>query len=346
MSIIRYRFPSRLLVLPNTCCFFSDTHIQHESDLFEVIYKFDCGEIATIYITSLGAFGFEFHDSSYLGSIDALAFSGEGLIPDEVVKNEKKIHDLQEARIEFINFVCAVIFGRICGRGYRPLVGATYNGQDRVAEFDFIEGKIRLLKWSYSVIQEIQTKINNYLNIGTRKIEIMLISSHEIDDSISYLAHVLLRKESFEYANMQRCMTINYQAAILHNKQHAAASFILNFSVIESLILEIFMAYGLVNQSSIKSFAVKKHHVSKITKKDFKEKSIQPLVKILYEGELIDYFLFNRIEEARKIRNNLLHKGEAIDPKDSGSCQTTVRDLWTFLIDAPFELVAGWSYFR
>lgn len=346
MSVIRYKFPNRLLVLANTCHFFGDEPIKHESDLFQVIRKFNCGEIATIYITSIGAFGFEFHDSSYLGSIDALDFRGEGLVPHEIYENEKEIHNLQENRIEFINFVCAVIFGRICGKGHKPLIGATYNGQDQVAEFHIYNGKINLSKWSYHIIQKIQTKINDNLDVETQEFRPTYILNHEIDDSISYLTHVLSRQESFEHASIQRCMTINYQAAILHNKQHAAASLLLNFSVIESLILEIFMAYGLVAQSSTKSFATKKHHVSKITRKDFKNKSINLLIKILHEGKLIDQYLFDRIEQARIIRNNLLHKGEAINPKDSGTCQTTVRDLWVFLIDAPFELAAQWTYFR
>lgn len=340
MSIARYKFPNCLLVLPNTQYFFSD--IRSESDCFKIIRKFDCSEIATVYITSSGAFGFEFKDSGYLASVDALYFSGQGAVPEDVIENENKIHQLQEARVEFINFVSAVFFGRICGKGFRALVGATYNGQDRVAEFELFKGKIYLLRWSNFITQEIQNKLRNKME----KSEIIFASNDEVDDSISYVSHVLSRKKSFEKASIERCMTMNYQAAILHSQQHAAASLLLNFSVIESLILEIIMAYGLVGQSSVKSFATKSHNVSRISNRDFKNAPIQRLINRLYEGNLIDYFLFDRIESARKIRNNLLHEGETIDPKDSGNCQTTVRDLWTFLLDAPFELVTGWSYFR
>ena len=73
---------------------------------------------------------------------------------------------------------------------------------------------------------------------------------------------------------------------------------------------------------------------------------IVKVIETLHKGGLFNDYLYQRIESARNKRNNLMHKGAKISPKDSGDCQTIVRDLWGFLIDTPFELIAGWSYLR
>jgi hypothetical protein len=234
-------------------------------------------------------------------------------------------------------------FGRISGKGCRSLDGAIYNGQDRLAGFRFTQDGI-IIDWKNLIFQLVQDKINNNLSRSRQSNHLL---DSEIDDAISYVQHALQRQSDFEYADLQRCMTMNYQAAILHNQQHAAASLLLNFSVAESLILEIFEVYGLVNNSSIKSFATKIHNASKISRKDFKNAPIELLIKNLHEGNLLDHYLFQRIESARKARDNLMHKGDGTScPKDSGPCQSIVRDLWEFLLETPFELMTGWSYLR
>ena len=52
----------------------------------------------------------------------------------------------------------------------------------------------------------------------------------------------------------------------------------------------------------------------------------------------------SQLKTAREQRNKLMHKGELLDPIESGQFQSAVRDLWVFLIDPPFELNSGWSY--
>ena len=327
MPIIKSKFTNQLIVLPNTKYFFGEA--QSENELDKVVRTFDCAGVATVYITFLGTFGFAFH--------------GEGLIPEDVIKNEAEIYSLQEARILFINFVAAAFFGRVSGKKNMALIGAMYNGQDRVTGFEIIDGKTFLRYTSY-IARAIQDKVDSELN--TKSSQSFLLSNVVIDDAISHVQHVLQRQNDLEHADLQQCMAMNYQAAILHSQQHTAASLALNFSVIESLVHEIFIAYGLVDNKSAKLFVSKTHKVSKILKKDFDKASIYLLTKKLYEGGLFDSYLYQRIESARKMRNNLTHKGTKIDHRDSGDCQTVVRDIWEFLIDTPFELNAGWSYLR
>lgn len=340
MSITHSRFPNRILVLPNTSYFFGK--VQTMNDIWKVTRMFDCAGVATVCITSMGTFGFTFPDSSDLASVDVLKFRGQGIVPEEVMENDDRIHDLQERRMLFINFVSAAFFGRVAAKAHTSLSGTLYNGQDRITGFEIVQDTVSIQETEL-ISRAIEEKMNALSN---RKQLNHFLKESDIDDAISYVQHVLERLNDFEYADMQSCMVINYQAAILHNQQHAAASLALNFSVIESLVREIFMAYGLVASRTAKSFATKQHNVPQISKNAFDEMKADKAMKTLHSGGLLDDYLYQRLDSVRKKRNNLMHKGVMISPRDSGDCQTLVRDLWAFLIDTPFELIAGWSYLR
>ena len=257
------------------------------------------------------------------------------------MKSEDEIHILQEKRMSFVNFVSASFFGRVSAKTHKSLTGAIYNGQDKIAGFDIVQGAVSI-QWTELLIDLIQKKVN-YLN--SIKWQNHLLKDNDIDDAISYTNHLLQRQNDFQHADLQSCMVMNYQAAILHNQQHAAASLALNFSVIESLAREIFMVYGLAKNSTVKPFATKQHNIVKISKK-IDGMKIGKVIENLHKCGLFNDYLYQRLEIARNNRNNLMHKGSRISPRDSGDCQTIVRDLWAFLVVTPFELNAGWSYRR
>jgi hypothetical protein len=340
MSIKKSKFPNRLLVLPNAKYFFGK--VQTTNDLWKVVRTFDCNGVANVFITSIGTFSFIFPDSSDLASIDVLKFCGHGNIPEEVMVNEDDIHKLQEKRMLFVNFISAVFFGRICANTHKSLIGALYNGQDKIAGFNIKQDTVTI-QWTELIARSIQEKVDA-LNSG--KLQYYFLKESDIDDAISYIQHILQRQNDFEYADLMSCMVMNYQAAILHNQQNAAASLALNFSVIESLAREIFIAYGLVNNSTVKPFASKQHNITTISRRAFNGMRIVNIIETLHQGNLINDYLYQRLETARMKRNNLMHKGATISPKDSGDCQTLVRELWAFLVNTPFELSAGWSYLR
>ena len=340
MFVLKHQFSSTLLVLPNDRYFFGDIHTENE--IRTVAFHFTCKGIADIYITNIGEFCFSFHDSGLLRSIDILRTRGEGVIPDEVVENEAHIHSLQENRILFVNFVAAVFFGRVSGRKHTSLDGAIYNGQDKVDSFSLSVEGISSPRLEF-IVQGIREKVKA---LNDSRWKIFLLSPEEIEDAVLYVQNMLARHNEFQHANLQRCMVMNYQAAILHKQQHAAASLVLNFLVIESLVQELFFAYGLVDGSTVKSFATRSHTVQCISRKCFKNSTVNELIEKLHEGNLLDDYIHQRIQETRRFRNGIMHKGEMLSPKESGSPQTVVRDLWILLIDAPFELVSGYSYRR
>ena len=340
MPIERSRFPNTLLVLPNSRYLFRK--LKNENDFFDVVRMFDCAGIATLVITSVGTFGFIFPDTSPLASIDILRFNGSGSVPEEVMDNDNAIHALQEKRILFMNFVSAAFFGRVCAKAHTSLADAAYNGQDKITAFSVIKGKVAV-QWTPILDQSVGQKIRDF-NVG--KLNNYILKNEEIDDGLLFIQHLLQRQNDFEYADLQSCMVMNYQAAILHNQQHAAASFALNFSVMESLAREMFMAYGLLKGSVAKSFATKPHSILLFSRSTFNDMKFQKVLEILHEGDLLNDYLYKRLDGARVKRNSLMHRGVHISPKDSGDSQTIVRDLWEFLVDTPFELIAPWSYRR
>ncbi len=340
MSIERSKFPFTLLVLPNTRYFFEKP--QTTDDFFKVVRIFDCAGVAKLVIASVGTFGFIFPDSSSLASIDILRFTGPGSVPQEVMDNDVAIHNLQEKRILFINFVSAAFFGRICAKAHTSLADAVYNGQDKITAFAVVKDNVAI-QWTAILDRAVGDKISTF-NAG--KSDHYVLKNADIDDALLYIQHLLQRQHDFEYADLQSCMVMNYQAAILHNQQHAAASFALNFSVIESLAREVLTAYGLVDGSIAKPFATKPHSIARISRRTFDGMKFYKVLETLHSGALLNNYLYQRLEDARNKRNSLMHKGVHISPKDSGDCQTLVRDLWEFLVDTPFELNAPWSFRR
>lgn len=340
MPIERSKFPNTLLVFPSSRYFFRKP--QSADDFFNVVRMFDCAGVATLVITSVGTFGFVFPDTSPLASIDILRFTGSGSVPEEVMDNDNAIHGLQEQRVLFMNFVSAAFFGRVCAKVHTSLADAVYNGQDKITAFAVTKGSVAT-QWTPILDQSVGQKISNF-NAG--KLENYVLKNDEIDDGLLYIQHLLQRQNDFEYADLQSCMVMNYQAAILHNQQHAAASFALNFSVMESLARELFTAYGLVEGSVAKSFATKPHSIPLVPRWTFNGMKFYKALETLHDGGLLNDYLYNRLDGARVKRNSLMHKGVNISPKDSGDCQTIVRDLWEFLVDTPFELNAPWSYRR
>lgn len=340
MPIKRSKFPSTLLVLPNSRYFFRKP--QRGSDFLSVVRMIDCAGLATLVITSVGTFGFIFPDTSLLASIDILRFTGSGSVPEEVMDNDSAIHSLQEKRVLFMNFVSAAFFGRACAKAHTSLADVLYNGQDKITAFALTGGNIAV-QWIPALNESVGQKISDF-NAG--KLNNYILKDDQIDDGLSYIQHLLQRQNDFEYADLQSCMVMNYQAAILHNQQHASASFALNFSVMESLAREILTAYGLVDGSAAKPFATKPHSIPIISRGTFNRMKSIEVFKTLHDGGLSDHYLHQRLDGARIKRNSLMHKGVSITPKESGDCQTIVRDLWALLIDTPFELNAPWSFRR
>ena len=341
MPIERSKLAKQLLILANTEYLFGE--VKHPNDLWAVTRAFDCDGIATVYISTIGTFGFIFPEYSKLASIDILTQVGPGLAPQEVMDNDDEIHKLQDRRVLFMNFIVAALFGRVIAMAHTAITGAFYSGQDKITSFA-LNNNTTAIQWTEFLDQLIGTKI---LALRAGRLKHRVLANTAIDDGISYISHLLQRHKEFAYADLQSCMLMNYQAAILHNQQQAAASYALNFSAIESLVRELFLAYGFVDGIGAQHFATRKCNIAKkVSKQTFKDMKLSRVLEMVGESGLLDGYLCQRLEDARKKRNNLMHKGVVVDPRESGGLQCIVRDIWALLIDSPFELNAGWAYRR
>jgi hypothetical protein len=287
----------------------------------------------------LGAIAFTFLDKGPLASIIQYKTTGSGILADQVMKNHDEIVDLQGRRLIFANFIAAALFGRLSAIRHSALTGAHFAGMDEIIACTPSGTKI-ITEHSKHFEELITPKIKL---VRQKPDHVIVTKAEEITEAIKFVSHIAERENEFESADLQACMVMNYQAAILHNEQHAAGSLALNFSVAEALIDEIFLAYGIVGDLPAKSFAKASHSVPNISKTKFSKMRLAQKILALTDGKLVDFYLAQRLDEARNIRNQLMHRAAIVSVTEAGHMQSVVRDLWSHLIDGPFELLTGWS---
>lgn len=329
--------PSKILVFPN-CRYGFGRSLSLDRPM-KVTRSFEYSGIAHVYLTSIGAIGFDFIQEGELASFDILESRTAGVVPDEVMENNKAIVGLQQRRQTFMNFIAAALFGRILAKQHCALEGASYCTLDKIFLFRIEDEEMRIEPHA-QLIRTISSQLNAYQAASNS----FGIDERYLDDAIDFVGELSRRESVYEQADIRLCMEMGYQASILHANQHAAASLALNVSVLETLVGELFLLYGLVGSREPKEFCRKLHSIQKISNGQFKDSTLNNRLKILVDGGLIDVYLYDRAEQARSLRNELMHKGKTVTAEASGACQTVLRDFWALLVEPPFELITGWSY--
>lgn len=337
MHIHARPLPDSFLINPNRENFFGE--VRNGENYLEIVGTFTFKDIAAIHLTRLGAIGLQFLEGGPLASIVALRTSGSGMEPDHVTQNRAEVTDLQGRRVVFANFIAAALFGRISALRRSALSGAQYAGMDEIVGFGRT-GSFLTAEQSRHADAAISPKIRFAHEQSGR---MRIIPADQITEAIAFMHHLAQRGEEFEQANLQACMVMNYQAAILHNEQHSAASLALNFAVAEALINEIFIAYGIAGGRPPKAFAARSHTCLSITDAQLSRFPAIDKINRLKDGGLIDSYLHQRLNEARDLRNGLMHSAASVNTTQAGTLQTAIRDLWAYLLDREFELNAGWS---
>ena len=337
MQVTHEKIASGFFVVPNLEEFFGE--FRNQENCLDIIGSFEFDNVARIYLARVGALAITFLDEGHLRSIPKYRTRGSGAVPDYAMENHDRIVELQERRMLFANFIAAALFGHLSAIRRSALSGAQYVGMDEIVGFGR-SGTTLVLESSAYTDDALAPKVR----LAQRNPrEVRIATPTQIQEMIAFVAHLAERKAQFEYADTASCMVMNYQAAILHSEQHSAASLALNFVVAEALVNELFAAYGLVRDRPPKSFANRSHTVTRYSNGRFRELSFASKILALRDGGLIDWYLHQRLDEARRQRNDLMHGADRISVSQSGTLQTAVRDLWAYLLDRPFELCAGWS---
>lgn len=337
MPIIKRPFPNGFLIVPNLSYFFGPKSTRP----LQIVHSFKCGDVATVYLTEIGAFGYQFDPKGELWIEHILDSTECGEVPQEVMESRDRLVSLQEKRLKFSNFVSAVIFGRLSGLRHTSLTGAVYNGMDSVFGFAIVDGDFnfpqsdqdRLMRLLYPKIAAMQSgKDANYR-----------VPQEQLASAFEYVGEAIRRADELKKCDLRECLVMNYQAAVLHERQHFQASLALNFVAIEALIDEVFFSYGLVNGYAPASFCPFTPQ-STLSRNKFNDMGGDGKVAHLLSEGIISDYLAQRLNDARKIRNDLMHRGQHVALRESGDCQTVIRDILHLFIEAPFELNAGASY--
>lgn len=338
MQIVTRRLVDSILIMPNTEVLFG---ADAASAPLEIVEELTFGDTAQVYLTRLGAIGLQFLDGGALASIEQLDAVGSGAfaIPDDVTTRRDEVVALQGRRLLFANFIAGALFGRICAIHNTPLSGAVSAGMNDIIAFER-RGDVLAVESTPHATAVLGPKLA-VARQGTPRLRIVEVDV--LTDASSFTRELTVRATDLAYANLQICMAMNYQAAVLHHAQLAPASFALNFSVAEALINEIFHAYGAVTGFPVRAFATLSHTISPMTRKTLRRTNLETKIQNLQDGGLITPYLGQRLQTARVARNELMHGAIPVAVTDSGDLQTMVRDLWGLLLDRPFELNAGYT---
>ena len=102
--------------------------------------------------------------------------------------------------------------------------------------------------------------------------------------------------------------------------------------VAEQLVEELFYREGIVGSEKAKE----RTRSATISKRRFKDMRAGERILFLQEQKVLQPFLAERLEQGRQTRNNLMHKGRPVLPRDAGSYLTALRDLWALFLSSEF----------
>lgn len=338
MQVTSKRLVDSVLIMPNTeVVFGADAGAAPLGIVAELAFA----DIARVYLTKLGAIGITFLDTGALRSIEQLDAVGRGAfaIPDHVTARRDEMVALQGRRLLFANFIAGALFGRICAMRHTALSGAVSAGMNDILVFER-RGSVLAVEATPYANAVLGPKLS-VTRHGSPRLQV--IEAAELADAAAFTEDLAARASDFTYANLQVCIAMNYQAAVLHNAQLAPASFARNLSVAEALINEIFYAYGAVTGTPGKPFATQHHTVPSVSPRALRGRNLATKVRNLEDGGLITPYLGQRLQCARVARNDLMHGATPVTVSASGDLQTMVRDLWSLLLDQPFELNASYT---
>jgi hypothetical protein len=338
LQVLKRDMPDRFMIIPDLETFFGE--VADPSRLLDVIDGLKFADIAEIRLIRLGAFALRFLPEGPLASIVEYKTRGGGAIPDYITQNENALIDLRGKRLHFANFVAGAFFGRLAAMRHSEFRKCRYVGMDRIVGYSMKVNAIDIDPTEHDakiVIPKIRAAGRKNLHAP------QLVKPEEIVEVKAFLVHLAARQGEFVKASLPSCMLLNYQAAILHHEQQSGASLSLNYAVAEALIDEIYRSYGLTGDASAKTFAKHAHTVQRLGSNEYQKLGTQAKLQRLADGGFLSTFHVHQFEEARDVRNNLVHRAEPAAVRQAGKLQTIVRDLWAPLLDYPFELVSGWG---
>ncbi len=290
-----------------------------------------------------GMIAFDFKDTP-LGAFELLESAADGLVPDEVTASLDAFLEFQGKRLRRAVFVAACVYGRHAQLTHSSVLGPRYPGLDQIYNWvrDANSGELLLPKPDHDRFLPRLGQRLEALKKGASWLA--SIPKAHFDEGIELADRLLAANASNAVVDNEALLVMNYQAAVLHSRQHAGASLALSAISLEGALEELFHVYGLVKGSIPCAHATKAHTCAPISKSDLKKLTFKTMTDHLRAGGLLDAYLADRIDRARIARNALMHRGEDAASRQSGEALTAVRDVLRLCTGEEFELLAAFSY--
>jgi hypothetical protein len=133
------------------------------------------------------------------------------------------------------------------------------------------------------------------------------ISGDDLSEGLALADRLLTATPAYAIIKPISAIEMTYQAMILHGRQHAGASIALSAVVAESAVAEVMFGFGLVSGVAGRlPFPPKAQpSIAPMSRSQFKGLRFGNMVQILKDQGLLDAYLAQRIDELRRIRNDL-----------------------------------------
>lgn len=338
-------FLDKVAILPSKSYVFDFTRSTAEIS-FKIIERKRLSNNVEVIATNIGILAFDF-DRSEWGGLTRLQFRANGTVPDEVMENSKMLVSMQIKRMRFMVFVAACVFGTFASRNHRALEGMIFPELvDSYAWTASTNDEILMPKFE---ITKLEAGIADRISKLQRKsLHNYSISRTDLREGLLLADRLLADVIDFTVADPIALITMTYQAMILHGLQHAGASVALSAVVIEAALEELLFAAGLVANVPARLPIEARGTPAKqglLSRNQVKKLGFEGTCGALEDANVISKYLRDQIDTLRKVRNDLMHRGQDAMPRESGSALTAVRDVLSLCTNEPnFELNTSWSF--
>lgn len=343
VSVIESRpFPTRFAILPSSKYVFSQSRDARELTA-QIVLERTLSNGLHVIAVNYGLLAFDFAGTN-LGAFDLVEEKSAGVVPDEVTASREHMLEIQAQRLQVAVFVSACIYGRHAHLTHSSLHGPRYPGLDEI--LGWVKAgtppEIHMSDQDNERLLPLMRERGIALSKGQSWLA--SIPSEHVNEGLDLAERVMVANAANEVADFVALIVMTYQAAVLHARQHAGASIALSAMILEVLVEELFYMAGVVNGATARLNPARAHTCKPASKGVLKDMRAADRIEHLKKGGLLDAYLAQRIDEARKARNKLMHRGEDARSTQSGNALTAVRDLLKLCTGEAFELNAAWTY--
>lgn len=333
-------FPTRFAILPNAYYTFDQPSGERKLTT-RIAARYTLNNGLKVIAVNFGLLAFDFEQTP-LGKFDLLESDTPGVVPDAVTQSRDDMLEVQAQRLEQAVFVSACIFGRYAFSKNSSIKEPRYPGLDELFNWG-ISTATNEIELFQSDEQRLEALLTSAAPHG-RSAWQYSISNEQFQEGVELADRLMAASSENRVADYIALITMTYQAVVLHSRQHAGASVALTATIAEVLVEELLYSAGFIAGHPATAEFADRSNDERISKNKLKEMRAADRIAHLEKYGVLDKYLTDRLNELRKARNVLMHRGQDARPRQSGNAITAVRDLLLLCTSEKFELNAPWTY--